>query len=527
MSAARIVSLLLGESAAGDGSPVTVACGAHNWKIGMCDASSVPAVCVDCDDPCSVSARCSYQDNSLEREQQGVYAMAPCVTAQCSESAAVSSALRVLSVGFAEVEAAPTITTIDTSTTKTSVVVSVALSAPGTVHCAAFEQKKGLVTAPSSLGEVVLQGRVGVTDAANNSTDITVSGLFAATSYRIYCMSVSPIGVQMTLRDVLSSYVAVETDCCNEVVVETSSALVAEGGITTSFLTVTLLARPRRRLEIRISALNAAGADVSPNPFSPPSFTVQGAESGGSIALSAALVGDRLPAGTYSIVVSFFGETAHKYEAIFARYNTVEIVAAAQALPAPVLTTAVFVADGSYVVVSFDSKTDKGGVLSEFWCSALFDFPCAETSTCRWQSASTVHAFLNKAIGCATLGSTLTLSESASIKAQCNSGGGAECDTSSWDSAVPTELLIAAPTQPIVPRVSIAAPSSIGGCDALTLDLSGATGNGGRDWTEIILSVETTATRNVSDLQRFLRDEYRAFPPTPVPWELLHQRLQL
>ena len=514
-SSGSIVAALLG-GATVESSPVEVTCDDHVWRISTCPGgdSSVAAVCVDCADPCSASAHCS---SSFSSNQEAAFTVAPCVASKCTvDGATVSSALRVLSVGFEEQQPAPTILSTAVSTSKTSVTVAVMLDSQGTVYCAALEQKSSVTIAPSSLGEIILQNHIGSTDA-NNGTDITIRGLFAATDYHVYCMSVSPIGVQMALVDVLSSPSAVTTDCCNAVKVESSVAYVSEQDKVANFLTITLPSRPRKDLQLFITALDGEGTEVASNPFFPSSFTVKGVVSGGSLELTSTLQGT-LEAGTYTFVVSFAGETAHKYEAEYARSNKVEILVAAQALPAPVLSAAAFVLDGSYITITFDSKTDQGGVTSDFACSLLFDFACAETSTCRWSSASVVNAYLDKSPACASLDDTLTLAEGSSIKALCE---GAGCDTSSWDSVAATTLTIAAPSDPISPSVSIASPTSIGGCNTLTLDVSGSRGSGGRDWEELSLSVESTATRNVSDLERFLREEYQPSPPTPIPAELL------
>ena len=437
---------------------------------------------------------------------------------QCLGVNSVTSAIRVLSVGFAELQQAPTILDLNTVSLTTSITALVQLSSSGNVYCAAFEQKGSTVPSPNSVSEVILQNNVGVTDS-DNRTVITMSGLFAATNYQVYCMSVSPIGVQMTLPDMLLNAIGVSTDCCNAVVIESSAAFVAEGTVASRFLTITLPTRPRQDLQIRVAAFDEATTELTSNPFFPSVFSVKGADSGGSIELTAALL-DGLGAGAYSYEVSFVGRTAHKYEAIYTRSNTVDILSATQPLPAPVLSTAAFVSDGSFVVITFDSKTDKGAVANEFSCSELFDFSCAETSTCRWSSSSKVNAYLDKSAGCATLNDPLTLSQDASIKALCDSE---DCDTSSWDSAAAVDLSIALPSNPISPKIAIASPSSIGGCDSLALDISGSTGSGGREWAEVALTVESTATRNVTDLQEFLRNEYKPFPPTPVPAELLQK----
>ena len=496
-----------------DGGITTVSCGSHDWKVKQCGESVlVPALCVDCADPCSTSSHCLGSGDA--------FTIAPCVSFDCGEGETVSSAVRVLSFGFEEYELAPAILSLTTNSSKTEIAVSVQLMSPGTVYCSALEHvSAGVTPSPSSLSAILLQNNVATT-GADNSTVVTIDGLFAATGYQLYCMSVSPVGVQMLLDEALAHTQYVETECCVTVTVESTALFLTEDTSASGFLSVSF-SRPRKDLQVSITAFEQEEdtlVQLASNPFFPSSFTVKGVESGGSLVLSSSL--ESMDPGVYSYVVSFVGETAAKYEAVYAQSNTLEVIQVNEPLPAPVLRSAVFANDGSYVTITFDSKTDKGGVGNEFTCALVFEFTCASTSTCRWSSSAIVNAFLDKSAGCASLGGQITLSSSVVIKALCEQE---DCDTSSWESAVARSTTIAAPASPISPSVAIASPISIGGCDSLTLDVSGSSGSGGRAWTEVSLTVESTATRNVSDLQTFLRDSYHSSPPTPIPAALLQK----
>jgi hypothetical protein len=66
------------------------------------------------------------------------------------------------------------------------------------------------------------------------------------------------------------------------------------------------------------------------------------------------------------------------------------------ALPAPIITNAVFSNDGGSIVVSFDSKTDKGGYVNSFPCFQLLNFSSSfdmENWKCFWQDDMTMNIY--------------------------------------------------------------------------------------------------------------------------------------
>jgi hypothetical protein len=69
------------------------------------------------------------------------------------------------------------------------------------------------------------------------------------------------------------------------------------------------------------------------------------------------------------------------------------------------------------------------------------------------------------------------------LKAACTIRSG---NCTSWPSASATSVSIAAPGTAVVPIVAVSAPSNLGTCDTLTLDLSGSTGSGGRAWPTFV-----------------------------------------
>ena len=335
----------------------------------------------------------------------------------------------------------------------------------------------------------------------------------------------------MAIDSAVTSAVVTSTACCNTILVRTSAASVKENEVMRGFLSISSTTRPTSELRIDIAVYaNGSNNALTTIPVFPVSYTVSGmavsttavtAKSQEGVSLTSSLLA--LAAGTYRYEVSLSGAAASQYEVVYtSATQAVTVVSSNVPLPAPVLKTATFSNDGSYVAVTFDTATDRGQLPSRFTCSSLFEFSCAATSSCLWTSSSTVSAFVDPSLGCVAVDSPVTIADSTiQLKAQCRTSN---CDTSTWLSASPAvRILITSSTNAVSPKVSISAPSSIGECDALVLDLSGSSGNGGRDWIRAVVTVETTATANVTELSRFLSDTYKTSPPTPIPVGLLHK----
>jgi len=393
---------------------------------------------------------------------------------------------------------------------------------PGAVYCAAYTN----AFAPASVSAVLMRNFVASTNAANLSV-VVISGLQAASTYTVYCAAQSASGTLMRLQSVLSSAITITTDCCNTIQVQPAASSVTEASTVRDFVSLVLPVRPTSDMRLALSLVDSAGRAVSPAPLFPSTFAIaaQQVTAGEAtfsrvVTLTSTLLS--LPAGTYTYNVTLSGEASANYDIEFASgADTLTVLPASLPLPAPVLISAQFADDGSYIAVRFDSNTNKGGVSSTtFACSALLDFACAASSRCTWASSRTIQAFVSTTVGCAGVSSAVKLAASASIKAQCQATS--ECDTSAWASAdTTTVVIVVAPDFAVSPTVVIKAPTTIGGCSPLTLDLTGSFGNGGRPWLSRAITVDTSATTNVTDLLGFLATTYTLSSPTPIPAALL------
>jgi hypothetical protein len=147
--------------------------------------------------------------------------LAPCVQQQCTGrndaglQLTSATALRILSSSFADLEKPPSLRSVSLQATKTSMTADVQLSSAGSVYCAVY-RSAAVLSAPTSVSAVLLQKLTANTDARNVSS-VVVSALDAASTYKLYFLTVSPVGVMSSLTEVLASVHEVTTDCCKSV----------------------------------------------------------------------------------------------------------------------------------------------------------------------------------------------------------------------------------------------------------------------------------------------------------------------
>lgn len=179
--------------------------------------------------------------------------------------------------------------------------------------------------------------------------------------------------------------------------------------------------------------------------------------------------------------------------------------------PPPELLSAVFSTDGSQLSVTFDSPTNQGSFNSLFPCSFLFNFDGTMSALCQWLTPSSVTVYLGSG---ATLlpGGGFEVLPSV-IKAQCPPN----IDCSLWNSTSSISVVILPPAHALSPTVVITAPSVIGSCAALTVDVSNSVGAGGRPWASFAIIASSPTGIDVGAVQGFLDSQYRLVPPTPIP----------
>eukprot|EP01032_Pedospumella_encystans_P015151 gene15151-17352_t len=441
----------------------TFQCGADVWVVRHCPVSGTtgpfsPAVCVNCVDPCSAVQQCNLASSSA-LSTANVLAVSPCVQQQCAGQYTPATAIRVLSVGYANLEQAPRLVTVSTSSTKSTVQVTAQLSSQGSLSAAIY-RVSAAVSAPASVNAVLLQNVVTTSNAANMST-LTFTGLDAATSYRIYFLTTSPVGVKSTLTQVLDSAQSVDTACCKTLTGTLSATSVVEQQAVSNLLALSLSSAPSASLTVAIQLFaissDTGAATLHPSSLFPASFAVSSLTTS-STQLRASL--PSLPAGMYEYRVVLSGVAASEFSVEYAgNQQRIEVLSAITEPPVPVLSSATFASDGSYVSIVFSADTNRGNTATSFACSALFDFACAATSKCQWTDAATVRATIQGAASadsCARPSSALNLLGTAVIKARCQVAG----DTGNGN-ACPNAKLQGSSILPVLELSSLATAAGV------------------------------------------------------------------
>eukprot|EP01034_Spumella_vulgaris_P044046 gene44046-54734_t len=243
--------LTAGSVGASAGSSSAVTCSEHSWVMKVCAASYPPALCVDCADPCLAAAHCASSTSYAP------YNISPCVTSTCTDS----SALRVLSVAYADFQAAPSLVSLDLVPQKTSITVNAVLSDVGTVYCGVFAiDSLGVSQTVSDQSQIKMQNFVSASSATTSRVQIT--GLGAATDYQMYCLTVSPLGSVTSLATIVSTSQSVSTLCCKTVTATLNTLSTRENAAVSNALTMTLSARPQFNLQVSIVALKLGSSGV-------------------------------------------------------------------------------------------------------------------------------------------------------------------------------------------------------------------------------------------------------------------------
>ena len=519
-------------------------CGGTTWVLRQCpittssSAAYAPALCVSCADPCSPTLHCSAGSTSVPSAGE-ILSLAPCVQQQCigKNSAgtvlSASTALRVLSVGFADLEKPPSVLSVNTIASKTSIRVTARLSSSGSLYCALFRTAAS-PSAPSSVNTVLLQKLVSSTDSTNTSI-VTIPGLDAATSYRLYFLTASPVGVMSTLADVLNTVRTVDTVCCKTVSASLTASSYLEQQSATNVLSIAVSSRPSSSVEVSVQLFSVDEATgvttLSRYTLFPSSFSVTSTSPATLFRASLPAV----PAGLYEYRLVLLGAAVGEYEVVYgSSQQRLEVISAITEPPTPTLTQAMFAKDGSFLTVAFSTSTNKGGTSTTFPCNALFSFSCASTSQCQWMDSTSVKVLLQGTPNndlCARVGSALSLVSSAQIKARCqavgDTGDGKACSKySTWATAAAVTVRIEAPVSPLAPSVSISAPAVLGSCDSLSLDVSGSSGSGGRAWANSSITVSGPANADITTMAARLRQITVLTPPPSIASNLFRKGTQ-
>jgi hypothetical protein len=350
---------------------------------------------------------------------------------------------------------------------------------------------------------------------------VNVSSLLPSSDYDLYCAATGSQGDTMPLTAIVETRQSLRTACCKTLTVTVlHPAALSMGQEVARALAVASQAPPRSTIAITmaytVNGLPHAGVQLLPSLLRYDNRSTASVDK--DVRLTA------LSAGNYTLLVSITGPSAAEYSVVYVGAKRLTVLSSDATPAVPRLLQAAFGNDGSYASLNFDSATDRASLYGTFPCRVLLRLVGVDCAHCQWLTDSQLRIY-PAAVGASALlevGSNVTLLGSA-VRARCTD---AQRTVGSCTSYVPVSsvtVVLAAPLAPTVPSVVISAPSSIGGCNTLTLDLAGSVGAAGRPWDTVSFAVSTTpvSTAAATRLQQFLSRNYTLSPPLPVPSAVL------
>lgn len=393
--------------------------------------------------------------------------------------------------------------------------LSVTDQSAGAVYCMALSG--GLQ--PLSIGAILNSGSPKHYVSRKISPVVVIIGLIALTSYRAFCYVQTADGSGTDIADVVSSAVTFQTSCCHGITFTNTPASVygniSTYGTTSSsaylFSYALDFAPSEGFVTVTPVLTNSDGSAmtyvVSANP---PSSTFFSSYSPSKLTGYFYLTAAADVTKTFLVSLALTGRDRLSFAAMS---TTTTVLGAKAALPAPSLISCIFDVSGAYVVITFNTPTDEAGITALTWqCDKLFTFRSAKSTVCSWTSLTTVRGtFDGSALSLLQPGDTLAvlggLLRSACMGTSCSSNAylevSDESDRSQFRLKSPSSdrmalsssaahVIVQAPTVSVVPTIVVGAPTQLGACNNLSVDLSASTGSGGRRWSSVTFSVAAT-----------------------------------
>ena len=478
-------------------SAISVACDGRVWYASKCPYGVALSICPS-------EAACAALDPC------GSDARAPNVMSPCSEADDDYWGLRVLSVGMyergrmpppvlashalvAKHEAWGEVFVLSTTFSNSTV-------DGGQVYCDAFPTGS---VGPTSETELLLGNMASVHDHA---AEVPMPRLLLASDYDVYCLSSAADGTKTTLEEVLATRMAVRTPGVLKVRLElrSSTFIIGEDAFEGA-LAILVDRAPAADLSIEIAA-RAVDDGSESSAFRPGRLSLQSASS--TDAASAFYGHDAMSAGDYEVQVTLSGSDADAYEVEFVGGRHAFRLFGDEVYPdPPQAMRATFTPDGTTVTLVLDRPSDRSRLPSgSFVCANMFEFSGSGNSQCDWTSDSVVRikpgaddsgAYLS-------VGDVVVVSEAVAVRYKC--APDSDCDE--YAISVPALLYaeVGAPSAPMIPQPSIAAPETLPACANLLLDFSGSRGSSGRAWRSVTLdaSVNEADPAATADMQNFV-----------------------
>jgi len=487
----QILSKIIAPPASG--TTATLTCQGHSWKVKDCANDGYASLCVDCDDPCARDF-CT---------PTAPFYVGPCNTAGVSCSFP-SAYFRIFSVDFLDSRGAPpSFASSATNSSRTTASIRLTTSGAGTVSCGIFPSGQQ----PASIAEITVQKLSAST--LQNSVNFTATGLVPSSSYDWFCCTASSSGAAMSLSDVLSSKVTVQTRCCLLVTVSVGVVSVYQSAQSLDAVTLTADALVPAGLTVQVRAVAEAGNVVSEMAVVTLRNSLRATVS--ILAVNTAV------SGKVTVQAAVVNNTMYGI-AFRGGINSFVVLTRAQAPPSPAVLSAIFSPAGNNILVSFDSPTNRAAwlVSASFACNTMFTVSDVGAGTCQW-SSNTVLVYTPPANSVVVPGSTMLFLGNR-LKALCTLTPASSCN--GWPFSDAKILTVQTSAGAVVPTVQLSTPAVLNECNSLSMDFSSSTGAGNRAWSRVAFSVSGYNASSALRIQTHLNQLASFRPPIVVPSRL-------
>eukprot|EP01040_Poterioochromonas_malhamensis_P016455 gene16455-18671_t len=352
--------------------------------------------------------------------------------------------------------------------------------------------------------------------ATSTVVQLSFNSLQPFVTYSIYCLTTSMAGEIMPYNIMLKNNVSFETTCCRMINIGLSLSTTLSTSVIENAATLAISSAPSDSVTARLFFTDRTGTTrVSTSLISIFPTQITFTKTTTTLTTSSFTISGIIP-GSYKLGISLTGNSAAEFQ-VSATNSLILNVSSVLAAAPPKLVSAIFLADGSAVTLTFDQATNRGGYLSSFPCRALLNFTGISLTSCSWQDDLSILLTQSKIVeypsASLLVGSVITLMQNNTVSAKCL----ATYSTCPTRRAAAASIVIAAPASPVKPVVIVNAPSSISSCSDLTLDVSSSTGSAGRSWYSYSFVVYNSATYNNGDLLGFLTgSSYSLIPASSI-----------
>jgi hypothetical protein len=231
--------------------------------------------------------------------------------------------------------------------------------------------------------------------SSSNTVTIVATSLLALKSYTAFCYVQTSGGIGSSYVDILRVSKPFSTACCQKITFSNSPVSVfgnvslygSSSAVTTYMFTYALDSPPAKgSITVTPTFSQSNPSDTSSIKATPSSATFLSTDSLGKLTGYFFITASVAASQKFVISLALSGNSNKNYTAPTA---SVTVLDSGESPAAPMLVSCIFDNTGGFLIATFNSPTDEGGVTtSSFACSALFLFRGSDAMT--WFVARTL-----------------------------------------------------------------------------------------------------------------------------------------